>query len=53
MAGRSASEAREYSQSIISMYTMEEEWCEEGGQFLPLSAWAAKGFDIKQIEEKA
>jgi hypothetical protein len=53
MAGASACDLREAAQSIISMYTHEEEYYEEGGEFLPLSVWSAKGFDIMLIESKS
>ena len=53
MAGKSKSEVAARSKAIVSKYTVEEEWYEEGGQFLPLSVWANKGFDTEAISQKS
>jgi len=47
----SADKIRESAQRTFKSYNREEEWFDEGGDYLPLSVWASRGWDIERIEQ--
>ena len=47
----SADKIRESAQRTYKSYNREEEWFDEGGDYLPLSVWASRGWDIERIEQ--
>ena len=47
--GRSQQEVEAYCAEKLKGYERHEEYYEEGGAFLPLAAWATKGYDVDSI----
>ena len=52
IAEKNASDTIAYAKRSLTKFEQHQKFYEEKGQFLPLSVWATKGFDITHIETK-
>ena len=48
--GTSGPEAVAMATELIDTYKTDEEYYADGGEYLPLSVWATRGFDATRIE---
>ena len=53
IAGCNIQDIRAKVTEFITKHASQEDWYEEGGQYLPLSVWQNKGFPIDLIEQKS